>query len=118
MKIIEIRQTASHPDLVVEYAFEGADEIDLASFVANPHSASVTQSDGKDAKRWGIVSAARQEETTVNSTRYALEMHSWFHLLRDVPSCAVYQNMTVPEIVKAAAKALPPFQQAADKQRQ
>ncbi len=105
MNACTIHQTISHPDSLTEHAFEGTDEIALASFIAKPHAIAFTGSNGKATKRWAVVTTARQEETTVNSTRCILEMRSWFHLLRDAPACAVYQNMTTPEIVKKAAKA-------------
>ncbi len=105
MNACTIHQTLSHPDSLTEHAFEGTDEIALASFIAQPPAAAFTGSNGQATQRWAVVTTARQEETTVNSTRYVLEMRSWFHLLRDAPACAVYQNMTVPEIVKKAAKA-------------
>ncbi len=100
MNETELHQRLSRPDVLLERASEGKDEVDLAALVAKPHAAAFTKSDGKAAKRWGVVAAARQEETAAYATRYALEMRSWFELLRDAPACAVYQNMTVPEIVK------------------
>lgn len=104
MNAMEIHQALCSPDCLIESVLEGRDEIDLAGFVAKARGAGFAQSDGKSGKRWGLVALARQEETTVRSTRYVLEARSWLHFLRDVPGCAVHQNMTVPEIVKKTAK--------------
>lgn len=104
MNAVDISQTLCDPDYVAERILEGKDEIDLDAFVAKPRGVSFIQSDGTEAKRWGLVARARQEKTTVNSTECILEARSWFHFLRDLPACAVHQNMTVPEIVKKTAK--------------
>ncbi len=78
--------------------------VDLAALAGAARSVSLPLPDGKDGLLWGVAVAARQEETTPQATRSSLELRPWAALLADAPSCAVYQNKTVPEIVKEAAR--------------
>ncbi len=89
----EFYQTPSLPDKFIEYTLECKDEVILSAFISLSRSVAFTQSTGKASKRWAAVTTARHEETTVNSTRYVLEMRSWFHLLRDAPACAVFATL-------------------------
>lgn len=55
--------------------------------------------------RRGMLTRVRREQSTVRSTRYALELRPWlWYLTRDL-GCRVFQKQSVPDIVAAVCKA-------------
>lgn len=72
---------------------------DLAALTGKPYTVRLPMPDGTMRPLNGIVFQAEQGPSTVRSTRYRLELRPWFLLLEQERTCAVFQNMSVPEIV-------------------
>jgi type VI secretion system secreted protein VgrG len=49
----------------------------------------------------GIVGRFVQEETNVRLTRYHAEIHPWLWLLTKTADCRIFQNKSVPDIIKS-----------------
>ncbi|HBB94878.1 MAG TPA: type VI secretion system tip protein VgrG [Blastocatellia bacterium] len=63
----------------------------------------VTLSLGDNTKHYfnGIVGRFVQEETNVRLTRYHAEIHPWLWLLTKTSDCRIFQNKSVPDIIKS-----------------
>lgn len=72
---------------------------DLAALIGRPYTVHLPMPDGSARPLNGIVFRAEQGPSTVRSTRYTLELRPWFLRLDQERTCAVFQNMSVPEIV-------------------
>jgi type VI secretion system secreted protein VgrG len=66
-------------------------------------SVTVTLNLADDTKHYfnGIVGRFIQEETNARLTRYHAEIHPWLWLLTKTADCRIFQNQTVPNIIKA-----------------
>jgi type VI secretion system secreted protein VgrG len=66
-------------------------------------SVTVTLNLADDTKHYfnGIVGRFIQEETNARLTRYHAEIHPWLWLLTKTADCRIFQNQSVPEIIKA-----------------
>src|SRR6185503_15509003 len=66
-------------------------------------SVTVTLNLADDSKHYfnGIVGRFIQEETNARLTRYHAEIHPWLWLLTKTADCRIFQNQTVPDIIKA-----------------
>ena len=72
---------------------------DMAALAGKPHTVSLPLPDGTTRPLNGIVFRVEQGPSTVRSARYRLELRPWFLLLNQERTCAVFQDMSVPEIV-------------------
>ena len=72
---------------------------ELAALIGKPHTVRLPMPDGSTRPLNGIVFRAEQGPSTVRSARYTLELRPWFLRLDQERTCAVFQNMSVPEIV-------------------
>ena len=72
---------------------------DLAALIGKPYTVRLPMPDGSARPLNGIVFRAEQGPSTVRSARYTLELRPWFLRLDQERTCAVFQNMSVPEIV-------------------
>jgi type VI secretion system secreted protein VgrG len=65
-------------------------------------SVTVTLNLADDTKHYfnGIVGRFIQEETNARLTRYHAEIHPWLWLLTKTADCRIFQNQSVPEIMK------------------
>jgi type VI secretion system secreted protein VgrG len=65
-------------------------------------SVTVTLNLADDTKHYfnGIVGRFIQEETNARLTRYHAEIHPWLWLLTKTADCRIFQNQTVPDIIK------------------
>lgn len=75
------------------------DPPDLESLAGKPHTVNLPLPDGTTRPLNGIVFRAERGPSTVRSARYGLELRPWFLLLDRERTCAVFQDMSVPEIV-------------------
>ena len=72
---------------------------ELAALIGKPYTVRLPMPDGSTRPLNGIVFRAEQGPSTVRSARYTLELRPWFLRLDQERTCAVFQNMSVPEIV-------------------
>ena len=72
---------------------------ELAALIGKPHTVRLPMPDGSTRPLNGIVFRAEQGPSTVRSARYTLELRPWFLRLDQERTCAVFQNMSVPELV-------------------
>jgi len=65
-------------------------------------SVTVTLNLADDSKHYfnGIVGRFIQEETNARLTRYHAEIHPWLWLLTKTADCRIFQNQSVPDIMK------------------
>lgn len=76
-----------------------AEQPELAALIGKPYTVRLPMPDGSTRPLNGIVFRAEQGPSTVRSARYTLELRPWFLRLDQERTCAVFQNMSVPEIV-------------------
>lgn len=72
---------------------------DLADLIGKPYTVHVPMPDGTPRPFNGIVFRAEQGPVTMRSARYLLELRPWFLRLDQDRTCAVFQDMSVPDIV-------------------
>ena len=72
---------------------------ELTALIGKPYTVRLPMPDGSTRPLNGIVFRAEQGPSTVRSARYTLELRPWFLRLDQERTCAVFQNMSVPEIV-------------------
>lgn len=77
---------------------------DLVNQIGQPHSHEIIQPDSKTQPINGLVAKAAMGESTVRSTACTLELRPWFHFLKQGTASRVFQDKTVPEIIKAVAQ--------------
>ena len=74
--------------------------VDFQAMVGKGVTVTLSLSDGSQHYFHGIVGRFVQEETNARLTRYQAEIHPWLWLLTKTSDCRIYQNKSVPEIVK------------------
>ncbi len=75
--------------------------LDFKSIVGKEVSVSIQLPDGKsDRYINGVVTRFTMGLSTVEATHYTLELRPWLWLMSLQADCAVFQNMSVPDIVK------------------
>jgi len=78
--------------------------LDFKSIVGKEVSVSIQLPDGKsDRYINGVVTRFTMGLSTVEATHYTLELRPWLWLMSLQADCAVFQNMSVPDIVKKSA---------------
>uniref|UniRef100_UPI0012EC0337 type VI secretion system Vgr family protein n=1 Tax=Maridesulfovibrio zosterae TaxID=82171 RepID=UPI0012EC0337 len=75
--------------------------LDFKSIVGKDVSVAIQLPDGKsDRYINGVVTRFTMSLSTVEATHYTLELRPWLWLMSMQADCAVFQNMSVPDIVK------------------
>src|SRR5215831_12190465 len=74
--------------------------LDFQQIVGKGVTVTLSLSDGSQHYFNGIVGRFVQEETNARLTRYQAEIYPWLWLLTRTSDCRIYQNKSVPEIVK------------------
>jgi len=74
--------------------------LDFQQIIGKPVTVTLNLAD--DSKHYfnGIVGRFIQEETNARLTRYHAEIHPWLWLLTKTADCRIFQNESVPEIIK------------------
>src|SRR5437588_7553191 len=75
--------------------------LDFQSIVGKAVTVTLNLADNTKHYFNGIVGRFVQEETNVRLTRYHAEIHPWLWLLTKTSDCRIFQNKSVPEIVKS-----------------
>jgi type VI secretion system secreted protein VgrG len=75
--------------------------LDFQAVVGKSITATLTTSDNTEHHFNGIVGRFAQEDTNARLTTYYAEIHPWLWLLTKTSDCRIFQNKSVPEIVKA-----------------
>jgi type VI secretion system secreted protein VgrG len=74
--------------------------LDFQQIIGKPITVTLSLGDGSKHYFNGIVGRFIQEETNARLTRYHAEIHPWLWLLTKTADCRIFQNQTVPEIIK------------------
>jgi len=75
--------------------------LDFQAVVGKSVTATLSTSDNTEHHFNGIVGRFAQEDTNARLTTYYAEIHPWLWLLTKTSDCRIFQNQTVPQIVKA-----------------
>jgi type VI secretion system secreted protein VgrG len=75
--------------------------LDFQAVVGKSITATLTTSDNTEHHFNGIVGRFSQEGTNARLTTYYAEIHPWLWLLTKTSDCRIYQNKSVPDIIKA-----------------
>ena len=81
----------------------GEADLDLSTLVGKPYDFETQGPGNKKQLFSGHVGRAMVGETTVRSTAYTLELRPWLYFLNQGSACRIFQDKTVPEIVKKVA---------------
>ena len=79
-------------------------DIDPSDFCDRFHHCTLVGPAGKVGALNGLITKTTRGQSTVRSTAHTLELRPWFWFLKQGTGCRVFQNKTVPEIVKAVAQ--------------
>jgi type VI secretion system secreted protein VgrG len=75
--------------------------LDFQAIIGKPVTVTISLADNSKHYFNGIVGRFIQEETNARLTRYHAEIHPWLWLLTKTADCRIFQNQTVPEIIKS-----------------
>jgi len=75
--------------------------LDFQSIVGKAVTVTLNLADNTKHYFNGIVGRFVQEETNVRLTRYHAEIHPWLWLLTKTSDCRIFQNKSVPDIIKS-----------------
>jgi type VI secretion system secreted protein VgrG len=114
-------ETVLGPDALLLESFEGEDEIAVgfrytlgmlgkdpsvsaAQMIRSPATIKMTLSDGSERVINGLISKFVQLEQVDGLTSYEAELRPWFWFLSLSTDFRTFQNMSIPDIVKAVCK--------------
>jgi type VI secretion system secreted protein VgrG len=114
-------ETVLGPDVLLLQSFEGEEEIaggfryslrmlskdpavSAAKLIRTAASVCITMNDGSTRYINGLISRFAQLETTQGLTSYEADLRPWFWFLSLGADFRVYQEMTIPDIVKKVCK--------------
>jgi len=75
--------------------------LDFKAIVGKPVTVTLKLAEGAKHYFNGIVGRFVQDETNVRLTRYQAEIHPWLWLLTKTADCRIFQNKSVPDIIKS-----------------
>src|SRR4030095_2441908 len=75
--------------------------LDFQTIVGKPVTVTFNVASSGEHHINGVVGRFVQEETNARLTRYHAEIHPWLWLLTKTADCRIFQNQTVPDIIKA-----------------
>ena len=75
--------------------------LDFQAIIGKPVTVTISLADNSKHYFNGIVGRFIQEETNARLTRYHAEIHPWLWLLTKTADCRIFQNQTVPDIIKS-----------------
>ena len=76
------------------------DDLDFSKIVGKAVTITFTLASGDKAYRHGIVGRFTQSGKTPRFTSYSATVYPWLWLMTMNSDCAIYQNMSVPDIIK------------------
>lgn len=114
-------ETALGPDALLLESFDGEEEIaggfrytlgllgkdpnvDATKLIRTPATVKLTLADGSERVLNGLISRFMLQEQAEGLTVYEAELRPWFWFLSLTSDFCIYQNMTVPNIVKQVCK--------------
>lgn len=77
------------------------DGLDFSAIVGKSLTVTLILNDGTKHYFNGIVGRFMQEDSSVRLTNYYAEIHPWLWLLTKTRNCRIFQNKSVPQIIKA-----------------
>jgi type VI secretion system secreted protein VgrG len=75
-------------------------KLDFSAILGKQATATLLLNDGTKRHINGIVGRFMQEDNEVRLTTYYADLHPWLWLLTKTRDCRIFQNKTVPQIVK------------------
>ena len=76
------------------------DAVDIEASQRSPYTINLPLPGGSFRYVNGLITRAERGESTRRSTRYTYEIRPWFWLLGQQRGCALFQDISVPDIVK------------------
>jgi type VI secretion system secreted protein VgrG len=76
-------------------------KIDFSAIVGKQITVTLLLNDGTKRYINGVVSRFRQEDSHIRLTTYYAEIHPWLWMLTKTRDCRIFQNKTVPQIVRS-----------------
>lgn len=75
--------------------------LDFSAIVGQNVTVTLSLNDGTKRYLNGLVGRFMQEESNVRLTTYYADIHPWLWLLTKTKDCRIFQNQSVPQIIKA-----------------
>jgi type VI secretion system secreted protein VgrG len=76
-------------------------KLDFSAIVGKNVTVTLLLNDGTKRYINGIVGRFRQEDSSVRLTTYYADIHPWLWMLTKTRDCRIFQNKTIPQIIKS-----------------